>query len=196
MSRKPALARMSRTRAGSAKAKGPGAPGVGGATGGSSAAAAANGSAMKGFSAGVRQHTKASRAPGFKARRMLANAAWRVGEEHHAEAREQRIETGRCEGVDLRIGLDERDVRGAGRLGTAAGGLQQGPRYVEPGDRAALPYSLSQRHAGLAGAAADIEDALALCRRKRLHRLIAMRLQLGSRYSCKLTQCSPASAFQ
>ncbi len=75
MSLKPAPERIASTRFGSAKAKGPGAPGSGGGAGGNRWATEAMGRVMIGFWSGLRQHRKASRPPGFSARRRLLKAA-------------------------------------------------------------------------------------------------------------------------
>src|SRR6185295_11948648 len=75
ISEKPLWLRMSSKRLGSAKAKGPGASGSGGGSSGRNGLAASNGSDAQGFSAGLRQQTKAMRPPGFRALRILAKAA-------------------------------------------------------------------------------------------------------------------------
>jgi len=64
------------SKAGSAKAKGPGARGsVGGAGSGKNGWAAASGTVIQGFSANGRQQTKLSRPPCFSPLRMLPKAA-------------------------------------------------------------------------------------------------------------------------
>ena len=66
---------MARTRSASAKANGPGAPGVGGGGGRQVLRRGRSGTVISGFSASARQQTKASRPPGFRAPRRLAKAA-------------------------------------------------------------------------------------------------------------------------
>src|SRR5213078_3434430 len=75
MPKNPLSERMASTRFASEKAKGPGASGSAGGCSGKNGLAAIRGADAQGFSGGVRQQTKATRPPGFKAFRICAKAA-------------------------------------------------------------------------------------------------------------------------
>ena len=85
----------------------------------------------------------------------------RVGEEHHAEARDQQIVGAPLESVGLGIAVDEADVAVA-LLGAAPPRERQHRLGdVEREHRAVGPDALGQRQRGGAGAAADVDHALA-----------------------------------
>jgi len=98
----------------------------------------------------------------------------RIGEEHHAEARKDRVER-LLEGERLRVGAYERDARIPGALARRG---KQRFRDVEAEDPAGRSDGLGELQGRLAAAAADVEDVLTDSRSERFERRAPQRIEL------------------
>jgi hypothetical protein len=99
-----------------------------------------------------------------------------IVEEHHPEAGEQQVKFGpenslRC------VGLDKGQV--CPPLSAVLGQTQHFFRNIKPRDAAFWPHRFGQRHAGGAGAAANVQHRLAPSRRGKRHQGLMDRGQIG-----------------
>src|SRR5579872_1222987 len=92
----------------------------------------------------------------------VAERGGRVGEEHHAEAREQQISRGRLERIDRGIGLHELDFEITRRV--LARIIKHRRGNIEAEHAPLSADAAREFEGGAAATAADVDDALALCR--------------------------------